>query len=56
MSAACSELNPALMRANATPLLAGQSGGDIPGPNQVGVWEVRDYFVAPEAAWSKPLR
>jgi heme-degrading monooxygenase HmoA len=43
-------------RANATPLLPGQRGEDIPGPNRVEVWEVRDHSVAPAAAWSKPLR
>jgi len=43
-------------RANATPLLPGQRGGDIPSPNLVEVWEVRDHFVAPEAAGSEPLR
>ncbi len=43
-------------RANATPLLPGQHGDDIPSPNRVEVCEVRDHFVAPEAAWSKQPR
>lgn len=38
-------------KANATPLLPGQRGEDIPSPNRVEIWQVRDRFVAPEAAW-----
>lgn len=37
-------------RANATPLLPGQRGEDIPSPNRVEMLEVHDYFVAAEAA------
>jgi hypothetical protein len=37
-------------KANATPLLPGQRGEDIPSPNRVEIWTVRDRFVAPEAA------
>jgi hypothetical protein len=32
--------------ANATPLLPGQRGQDIPSANQVELWEVRDHFIA----------
>ena len=38
------------VKANATPLLPGQRGEDIPSPNRVEIWEVRDHFVAPAAA------
>ncbi len=34
-------------KANATPLLPGQHGEDIPSPNRVEMMEVRDHFVAP---------
>ena len=37
-------------RANATPLLPGQRGEDIPSANRVEIVEVRDYFVASEMA------
>ena len=37
-------------RANATPLLEGQRGEDIPSPNRFEVWRVNDLFVAPEDA------
>ena len=37
-------------KANATPLLPGQRGEDIPSPNRVEILEVRDHFVAPAAA------
>lgn len=37
-------------RANATPLLPGQRGEDIPSPNRVEMVEVHDYFVASETA------
>ena len=38
------------VKANATPLLPGQRGEDIPNANRVEIWEVLDHFVAPEAA------
>jgi heme-degrading monooxygenase HmoA len=34
-------------KANATPLLPGQRGEDIPSPSRVEIWEVLDQFVAP---------
>ena len=37
------------LKANATPLLPDQRGEDIPSPNRVEIWQVRDRFVAPEA-------
>lgn len=37
-------------KANATPLLPGQRGEDIPNANRVEFWEVLDHFVAPQAA------
>ncbi len=37
-------------QANATPLLPGQRGEDIPNANRVEFWEVLDHCVAPEAA------
>lgn len=37
-------------RANATPLLPGQRGEDIPSPNRVEILEVHDYFVASEVS------
>src|SRR5215472_7018202 len=37
-------------KANATPLLPGQRGEDIPSPNRTEICEVRDYFLAPKAA------
>ena len=38
------------VRANATPLLPGQRGEDIPSPNRTEILKVHDYFVASEAA------
>ncbi len=38
------------LKANATPLLPGQRGEDIPNANRVEFWEVLDHFVAPEVA------
>jgi hypothetical protein len=37
------------IKANATPLLPGQRGEDIPSPGRVEIWEVLDQFVAPAA-------
>lgn len=37
-------------RANATPLLPGQRGEDIPSPSRVEILEVHDYFAAAAAA------
>jgi hypothetical protein len=37
------------IKANATPLLPGQRGEDIPSPSRVEIWEVLDQFVAPTA-------
>ena len=37
------------IKANATPLLPGQRGEDIPGPSRVEIWDVLDQFVAPAA-------
>lgn len=37
-------------KANSTPLLPDQRGEDIPSANRVEIWEVRDHFVAPDAA------
>jgi hypothetical protein len=38
------------VKANATPLLPGQRGEDIPNANRVEFWEVLGHFVAPEAS------
>jgi len=37
-------------KANATPLLPGQRGEDIPDASRVEFWEVLDHFVTPETA------
>jgi len=40
-------------RANATPLLPGQRGEDIPSPTRTEVWAVRDHFLSGESVGSK---
>jgi hypothetical protein len=37
-------------RANATPLLLGQRGEDIPSPDRFEIWHVSDLFISPEGA------
>jgi hypothetical protein len=33
-------------RMNSTPLLEGQLGSDIPSPERVEIWQVRDYYAS----------
>lgn len=36
-------------RVNATQLLPGHRGDDIPSPERIEIWEMRDHFFAPAA-------